>query len=394
MILSPQTKKFIEEHKNDDLSLLALQAHKFAEIDMSAAITQIIGRKTMKEKVPSWSETEGLLYPRHLSLEQCSSEATAQYKTSILKKGDSFIDLTGGLGIDCAFLSVNFIKGVYVEQQNELCEIAHNNFPLLGLNHIEIKNEDSIGYLQQTEKVSSIFIDPARRDEHGGKIVSISDCEPNAKKLAPLMLYKADTVMIKLSPMLDLSLALNDMPDTNEVHVVSVANECKELLLILNHNPQVEKKIYCVNIRKNGEIQSFNFTREQESETTCEYTSEIEEYLYEPNASILKAGAYKSIAARYKLKKLHPNSHLYTSEVEIEEFPGRSFRCNSVFSLNKKEQKAYLGDLQKANITIRNFPATVAELRKRIKLGDGGNDYLFATTLFNGKKVIIRCTKL
>lgn len=393
MTLSPQTKKFIEEHKNDDLSLLALQAHKFPEIDMPAAITQIIGRRTMKEKVPSWYEAEGLLYPRHLSLEQCSSEATAQYKTSILK-GDSFIDLTGGFGIDCAFLSGSFRKGVYVEQQNELCEIARNNFPLLGLSHIEIKNEDSIGYLQRTEKVSSIFIDPARRDEHGGKIVSISDCEPNAKKLAPLMLSKADTVMIKLSPMLDLSLALNDMPDTNEVHVVSVANECKELLLLLNHNPQAEKKIYCVNIRKNGEIQSFSFTREQESETTCEYTSEIEEYLYEPNASILKAGAYKSIATRYKLKKLHPNSHLYTSEVEIENFPGRSFCCNSVFSLNKKEQKTYLGDLQKANITIRNFPSTVAELRKRIKLGDGGNDYLFATTLFNEKKVIIRCTKL
>lgn len=391
-MLTKETLLFIKTHANDNPQTLAFQAGKYPAVDMPSAITQIAGKQSIAEKIPSWHNAEGVLFPKHLSLEQCSSELTARYKASLIK-GESFIDLTGGFGIDCAFISANFQRAIYIERQTELCEIAENNFPLLGLRHIIVKNEDSVSYLKETGKVNCIFIDPARRNEQGGKTVAISDCEPDVRELASLLLSKADSVMIKLSPMLDLTLALHDMPNTKEVHVISVANECKELLLLLDKQQQSEKSIYCVNINKNGRIQHFRFSREQEQSAVCEYAAEVSKYLYEPNASILKAGAYKSISAIYKVRKLHPNSHLYTSDTLVPDFPGRVFQCESTFSLNKKELKEELDKIKKANITVRNFPASVAELRKRTKLGDGGDLYLFATTLSDERKVIIKCVK-
>lgn len=392
MQLSQPTIDFIREHAQEDVRALALQARKFPDVDMQAAIVQIAGRQAAIHKIPSWTANEGILYPRHLPMEQCSSELTARYKASLIK-GETLTDLTGGFGIDCAFLSAHFQKASYVERQEELCEIASHNFPLLGLNHIEIHNEDGVLHLQQMRRVDCIFIDPARRNAHGGKTIAISDCEPDVAELEELLIKKGARVMIKLSPMLDLSLTLKTMKYVQEVHVVSVNNECKELLLMLsNPSPAGQIPIHCVNFTSK-EKQAFTFTREEELEAECTYAEYPERYLYEPNASILKAGAFRSIAARYGAKKLHPNSHLYTSDAWLEDFPGRAFIVTGLCSFNKKEMKACIGDIPKANITVRNFPATVAEIRKRTKLSDGGEVYLFATTLSDERKVFIKCSK-
>lgn len=389
--LSQSTIEFIRAHSRDDVRLLALQAPRYPDVDMPAAIVQIAGRQAAANKIPSWQSIEELWYPRHLSMEQCSSEITAQYK-STLADGETLADLTGGFGIDCAFMARRFRKVSYVERQEELCEIAKHNFPLLGLKHITVYNEDGVAHLQKMEPVDCIFIDPARRNEHGGKTIAISDCEPDVEELEELLLSKGKQIIIKLSPMLDLTLALKNMKHVREVHVISVNNECKELLLIIRNKPSLLIPIHCINLTPK-EKQTFTFTREGELTSECLYTKELGKYLYEPNASILKAGAFRSIASRYEVKKLHPNSHLYTSDLWIENFPGRSFLITGQCSFNKKEIKETIGELKKANITVRNFPATVAEIRKRTKLSDGGEVYLFATTLSNEQKVFIKCSK-
>ncbi|MFR2068985.1 MAG: THUMP-like domain-containing protein [Bacteroides nordii] len=389
--LSQSTIEFIRAHSRDDVRLLALQAPRYLDVDMPAAIVQIAGRQAAANKIPSWQSIEELWYPSHLSMEQCSSEMTAQYK-STLADGETLTDLTGGFGIDCAFMASRFRKVSYVERQEELCEIAKHNFPLLGLKHIMVYNEDGVAHLQKMEPVDCIFIDPARRNEHGGKTIAISDCEPDVEELEELLLSKGKQIIIKLSPMLDLTLALKSMKHVREVHVISVNNECKELLLIIGNEPSQLIPIHCINLTPK-EKQTFTFTREEELTSECLYTKELGKYLYEPNASILKAGAFRSIASRYEVKKLHPNSHLYTSDLWIENFPGRSFLITGQCSFNKKEIKETIGELKKANITVRNFPATVAEIRKRTKLSDGGEVYLFATTLSNEQKVFIRCSK-
>lgn len=399
--ISPETQLFIREHSSDDVRALALQAKKYPDIDMPTAITQIAGRQVAAEKIPSWREMEEIWYPKHLSLEQCSSETTAHYKARLFQ-GDSLTDLTGGFGIDCSFLAAGFKSATYVERQEELCEIAAHNFPILNLNHINVRNEDGVAYLQTMSPVDCIFLDPARRNEHGGKTVAISDCEPDVAGLEELLLSKAKRIMVKLSPMLDLSLALKELKHTQEVHILSVNNECKELLLLLGQEapteqaPPEEIPIRCANLFTKGaqEEQHFAFTREQEQRSQCTYTDSLGDYLYEPNASLLKAGAFRSVAAAYSVRKLHPNSHLYTSDTFIGNFPGRIFRIVNQCSFNRKEAKESLADLKKANVTVRNFPATVAELRKRLHLTEGGDTYLFASTLNDGRKVIIRCEKV
>ena len=399
--ISPETQLFIREHSSDDVRALALQAKKYPDIDMPTAITQIAGRQVAAEKIPSWREMEEIWYPKHLSLEQCSSETTARYKARLFQ-GDSLTDLTGGFGIDCSFLAAGFKSATYVERQEELCEIAAHNFPILNLNHINVRNEDGVAYLQTMSPVDCIFLDPARRNEHGGKTVAISDCEPDVAGLEELLLSKAKRIMVKLSPMLDLSLALKELKHTQEVHILSVNNECKELLLLLGQEapteqaPPEEIPIRCANLFTQGaqEEQHFAFTREQEQHSQCTYTDSLGDYLYEPNASLLKAGAFRSVAAAYSVRKLHPNSHLYTSDTFIGNFPGRIFRIVNQCSFNRKEAKESLADLKKANVTVRNFPATVAELRKRLHLTEGGDTYLFASTLNDGRKVIIRCEKV
>ena len=395
MQISPETQLFIREHSSDDVRVLALQAKKYPDIDMPTAITQIAGRKVAAEKIPSWWEIEKIWYPKHLSLEQCSSEITARYKARLLQ-GDSLTDLTGGFGIDCSFLATGFKSATYVERQEELCEIAAHNFPVLNLNHINIKNEDGVTYLQAMSPVDCLFLDPARRNEHGGKTVAISDCEPNVAELEELLLQKANRVMIKLSPMLDLSLALKELKQTQEVHILSVNNECKELLILLGQTSPAEISIHCVNLFTKGtqKEQHFVFTREQEQCSECTYTDSLETYLYEPNASLLKAGAFRSIAAAYPVRKLHPNSHLYTSDILVAGFPGRSFRVEKVLPFSNKVCKSITQEIPQANITVRNFPMSVDDLRKKTKIQEGGDVYLFATTLSDGGKVLMVCRKV
>lgn len=390
---SEETVRFVLAHRYDDVRHLALQADKYPEVDdMAWAVTQIAGRQIAARKIPLWGETDGVLYPKHLSMEQCSSEVTARYKASLVS-GDTLVDLTGGLGVDSFFMGQRFRKLIYVERQKELCELASHNFTLLGLKEADIVHAEAETYLQEMPSVDCIFLDPARRDSKGGKTIAISDCTPDVKTLASLLLQKADCVWVKLSPMLDLTQAMADLPMTQAVHIVSTENECKELLILLGKEPASACPIYTVNLTKD-KMQRYCFTREEEYEAVCQYASAMETYLYEPNASVLKAGAYKSLTVAYGVRKLHPNSHLYTSSQLVANFPGRIFVCHTVVPFRKKELKDHLADLAKANLTVRNFPATVAELRKRIKLSEGGDTYLFATTLFDGSKVLLRCTKI
>ena len=392
MQVSAETLQYIKEHQHDDVRLLALQAKKYPEVDMTFAVTQIAGRQIAAVKLPTWATQSDLFYPRHLSMEQCSSEATALYKSGLVQ-GESFADLTGGFGVDCSFLSRRFRTSHYVERQSELCDLARHNFPLLGLD-IEVHHQDSVSFLQQMQPVDCIYLDPARRDGHGGKTVAISDCEPNLCQLEELLVTKARTVLVKLSPMLDLSLALKELHYVREVHIVSVQSECKELLLLLSKDALVsEVPVHCTQLLAGGEQRQYVFTQEQERSADCPLAASVGDYLYEPNASILKAGAYRSLTQAYPVKKLHVSSHLYTSDSLVTDFPGRTFKVIAVAGFGKKDLKALLGGLEKANLTIRNFPSSVVDLRKRLKLKEGGDDYLFATTLANGEKVLVHCRK-
>lgn len=397
MTLTEATLRFIAEHRRDDVRALALQAGKYPDVDMPTALTQIAGRQTAETKVPTWATTESILYPPHLSMEQCSSEVTAHYKASVVNGYDgscqSLADLTGGFGIDFSFLAPHFGQATYVERQEVLCEAARHNFPLLGLSTARVIHADGVDYLRQMPAVDWLYLDPARRDGHGGKTIAISDCEPDVAALEPLLLEKATRVLVKLSPMLDLTQALHTLKHVTAAHVVSVSGECKELLLVLTNDtsPQTEYvPIHCINLPN---VTKFTFTRHEEQEAPCRYADAPRTYLYEPNASLLKAGAFRSLSYIYKVEKLHTNSHLYTSDEALPCFPGRMFRIDSWCGFGKREVKELLDGVQKANLTVRNFPATVADLRKRLKLAEGGDIYLFATTLNDGRKVLLRCSK-
>lgn len=395
--ISPETSRFIDEHRHDDVRLLALQAGKYTDVDMTEAVVQIAGWQIAEKKVPSWAQTEGIRYPQHLSMEQCSSEVTARYKASLVG-GDTFADLTAGLGVDCSFIARRFRQADYVERQEVLCELARHNFPLLGVGHIRVHQADGTEYLRTMDPVDCLFLDPARRDSHGGKTVAIADCEPNVCALEPLLTERGRVVMIKLSPMLDMASALNDLKHVREIHIVAVNNECKELIIILKKqdlsSEQSNKEIVisCEQVVNNFVHQHVEFTISQEHNASCVMAEQVEGYLYEPGAALLKAGAYRILSERYGVKKLHSNSHLYTSDTEID-FPGRCFRVIAVSGFGKKELKSFLAGVDKANLTVRNFPSSVADLRKKLKLKEGGDVYLFATTLADGEKVLIKCEK-
>ena len=404
LMMEDELKKFIKEHREDDVRQLALQASRYPAIDMPTALTQIAGWQSIRDKVPTWAACPDILYPQHLPLEQCSSEATANYKYGVVSKlgeHETFADLTGGFGIDCWFISHAFQHATYVERQEELVNIAQLNFQALTAPNwphpISILHSNSEAWLsQQTSPVSWLYLDPARRDGHGGKTVAISDCEPDIRALEETLVQKAAHVMVKLSPMLDLDLALHQLKHVEEAHIVSVDNECKELLLILSKEASTNidhTPIHCVNIKKD-ETQAFVFCKAEEQQTATDLAKSISHYLYEPNASIMKAGAYRFVAQRYGLLKLHTNSHLYTSNQFIGNFPGRIFQVEAVGGFGKKELKSLLSDLSKANLTVRNFPTSVAELRKRLHLSEGGDTYLFATTLHPEEKILIKCKRV
>ena len=432
--MNQATQDFIRQHQDDDVRQLAFLGSKYPEVDMPFALDQIRGRKMARVKLPRWASLEGIIYPPHISMEQCSSESTALYKAELAArllglpvsssgtemKAENeieFVDLTGGFGVDFSYIAARLgVKSMYVERQVHLCEAAKENFGRLGLKNAIVKNEDGIEVLhsfhpKKKDAVSAddslgitydqprsllktnlglkiIFIDPARRDDAGNKVVSLKDCTPDVTVLQEEMLSKADYVIIKLSPMLDWHRAISELSHVREVHIISVNNECKELLLVLSARNMGENlRIYCIN-----DAQSF-VCEESDMETSsvkiAPSTLEEMQYLYEPNASLMKAGCFGVLSGRYDARMLSKNSHLFVSQAPIEAFPGRSFRIIAVSSFNKKELKRHLSGITKANIATRNFPLSVAELRKRLKLKDGGETYIFATTLSDESHVLM-----
>jgi len=386
--LNEITKQFIRENLNADVPTLALKRAPVGT-DVSLALRQIAARQLLEKKVPQWAENEDLLFPVHLSIEQCSSEASAKYKAEQIE-GQGFADLTGGLGVDTYYISQHFQQSDYVERQSELCDLAKHNFTILDAD-IKVWNETAEDYLMHCEPKDCIFIDPARRDEHGHKTVSIADCTPDVGALQDLLLQKAERVMIKLSPMLDINKALTELHHVKEVHVVAVANECKELNFVLERDYQVEAQFICVNLLTyQPEVR---FTMQEERNCICSIADGVSKYLYEPNPALMKAGCFKLLTERYNVFKLHKNSNLYTSEQMISDFPGRIFEVEGWSHYNKKLKQTLLPDVDKASIAVRNFPLSVVELRKALKIGDGDVVYLFATTLKGEERVVIRTKK-
>lgn len=490
-IMNQATLDFIRQHQDDDVRQLAFLGSKYPEVDMPFALDQIRGRKMARVKLPRWASIDGIIYPPHISMEQCSSEQTALYKAELAARllglspsssengeekekesenasnlhlskncefagkgavdsefakneatckkqqiltepkenvneikeepheGDfseetGFVDLTGGFGVDFSYIASRLgVKSMYVERQAHLCEAAKENFGRLGLKNAIVKNGDGIEVLHSfaskkeaaasdslgiTEDQSQsllktnlglklIFIDPARRDDAGNKVVSLKDCTPDVTLLQEEMLSKADYVIIKLSPMLDWHRAVSELNCVQEVHIISVNNECKELLLVLSAQNMGNLRIYCVN-----DAQSFvceESDMEASSVKIAPSTLEEMQYLYEPNASLMKAGCFGVLSGRYDARMLSKNSHLFVSMAPIEAFPGRSFRIIAISSFNKKELKRHLSGITKANVATRNFPLSVAELRKRLKLKDGGETYIFATTLSDESHVLM-----
>jgi len=387
------TKNYIFENAEKDVHQLGLQSSKYPLVNMPLAIRQITGRQKIRLKVPLFYNTAEILYPAQLSLEQSSSETTARYK-SMLCNGNSLVDLTGGFGVDCAFMSTNFKQVTYVERQEELCELAKNNFNFLYKKHIEIVNAQSETYLNIINNVDWIYLDPARRSASGKKVVFLSDCEPDVSLLSGILLQKSKNVMVKLSPMMDVTAAVRELSQTSEIHIIAVENECKEVLILLNQSSENRLKITTVNFGKNEQNQYFTFNADEETNCQIQYASTLGKYLYEPNAAIMKSGAFKMVSSHFKLYKLHINTHLYTSNDRIFEFPGRIFEIAEIWENGKNEWKNEAKKLKKTNLSIRNFPSSVDELRKKLKLADGGDTYLFACTLANDQKVMLLCKKI
>ncbi len=385
------TIDYIRQHADDDVRKLALQGNRFPEVDLTYALEQIAGRQKARIKLPSWAVLDGIIYPSHLSMEQCSSEATARYKASIAGTGNLLVDLTAGFGVDMAFVSPNFNQAVSVEQKASLCTISSENFSRLGLKHVKVICGDGVDYLHQMDHADLLFIDPARRDEHGGRTYGIADCSPNVLEIIDEMIEKASRVMIKLSPMFDWRKAVDDIgghrANVNEVHIVSVNNECKELLLVVSKEA-TPVHVFCVN-----DTDVFDFEAGNHLPTEFLSVEQSPHYLYEPNASIMKAGAFDLVANRFGITQVGKNSHLFVSDTPLSSFPGRCFVIDNIVSMNKREVKQALKDVSRANISVRNFPMSVAELRRRLKLKDGGDVYLFATTVERRGHQLFVCRK-
>lgn len=461
--MNQATIDFIRQHQDEDVRQLAFLGSKYPDVDMPFALDQIRGRQMARTKLPRWANIDGIIYPPHISMEQCSSEVTAMYKAELaarllnseicefptdgtagpkFAKNDdilgkqenvSFLDMTGGLGVDFSYIAARLgVKSMYVERQAHLCAAAKENFERLGLENATVKNGDGVEILHSLEKpLQLIFIDPARRDDAGNKVVSLQDCIPDVTLLQDEMLEKSDFVIIKLSPMLDWHRAVNELKQVREVHIVSTGNECKELLLVLSSSlgdkakssTEVDEahvsetddetshlKVYCIN---DNQVMSYDESDKSvvsiasgiecgivELEKCSSEENELSQdsskslYLYEPNASLMKAGCFGAISSRYGVKMLEKNSHLFISDKPVHDFPGRSFRIKAVSSFNKKDLKRQLSGITKANIATRNFPLSVTELRKRLKLKDGGDTYIFATTLSDESHVLFICEKV
>lgn len=393
---------YILQHRQDDVRQLALKRGSEG-VDVPWCLQQIEGWQLARKKLPKWSDMENgmLWYPPRLSMEQCSSESTALYKRELVERllpADercSMADLTGGFGIDFSYMAGSFRRAVYVERQSHLCDIARHNFPLLGLNHAEVREGDST---MEIPNADVLYLDPARRDMVGRKTVAIEDCTPNVVEMQADLLSRARYLIIKLSPMLDIAQALRALRGVVEVHVVSVKGECKELLLVLTNDADHQMlRFFCANLESADEL--LTCMEEERTNTSARVTDKgLEDMpgccLFEPNASVLKSGCQDLLCPRYGVEKLHPCSNLFVGSSFLEGFPGRQFRIDAVSDFSKKGLKALLLGIESGNLTTRNFPTSVAELRKKLKLREGGEWYFFATTLNNGMHILLRCRKL
>ena len=457
-MLNEATRQFVCQHSDDDVRRLALQAHATPDVDLPMALDQIRGRQTARQKLPSWATIDGIVYPPHLSMEQCSSEQTAQYKAQLLArllqsefsmesaKNAHFIDLTGGFGVDFVAMAQavsNFSEQenfssqddhpnrfIYVERNEHLCDLARHNFPLLGLPNVEIVCDTAENFLENPSSLHTphsslhtphstllaprssknqhpspttqhlpptiIFLDPARRDVHGQRTYALADCTPNVLELRDELFKSADFIVLKLSPMLDWHRAVEELKTVSEVHIVSVANECKELLLVIQKKAQ-KPRIFCVN-----DQQRFSYEVENNVKTVpcIAETASLSEkkHLYIPNTSLMKAGCFAELCNHFHLAALAPNSHLFVktdesepSDEKIDDFPGKIFQISAISSMNKRDLRENLQGIDRANIATRNFPMKPEELRRRLKIKEGGDNYIFATTLANGKHELIVC---
>ena len=489
------TAEFIQEYREKDTRQLALRSARFPDVDMPYALDQIKGWQTARRKLPTWAACDGIVYPPHLSMEQCSSEPTAQYKLNLAMEWSCRIessefrvesserevesselrvensegevnnfssgqpatlnsqlstlnpqpatlnsqlstlnchasrmtDLTGGFGVDFSFTSCAFASATYVERNAQLCHMVEHNLPLLGIDNAKVVCADAVDYLSTLDMQTMIFLDPARRDQHGAKTVMLADCTPDVVQLLPQLLKKSRFTMLKLSPMLDWHKAVEDLQGTvREVHIVSVGGECKELLLVLSEEIESELKVFCADLEAGGSGEAglsggssgssssscSSFSSEHSSPShpstpslsaflfvyapgssrpapNSKLKTQNSKFLHEPNASIMKAGCFDELAAAYGVSPVSRNSHLFLSAEPVDGFPGRSFSIERVTTLNKRELRQALAGIEKANIATRNFPLSVAELRKRLKLKDGGDVYIFATTTAEDEHLLL-----
>lgn len=440
--ISESTAAFVRAHRTENVRDLALHAKREDGLDLMWALDQIAGWQTARTKLPQWADSDGIIYPPHISMEQCSSEATARYKArlaSTLLHGDcddyhptgSLIDLTGGFGVDCSYMARVFAQTTYVERQADLCAIARHNMAALDLGSITVVHADAEEYLKSAEPVDIIFLDPARRSAHGARTYAIADCTPNVLAMQDCLTAKARYVIVKLSPMLDWHKAVADFRGAvREVHIVAVANECKELLMVLEGASTSAAPVSteaipvscvtidasgraCVITVQHGRVMSVEGesgaaspqeniasasvgagTIDLNTDDATRERSFRPQYLYEPNAAIMKAGCFDAIATAYGVEQLGRNSHVFYGATPIADFPGRAFHIEAVTTMSKKDVKRSLGDLTQANITVRNFPLSVDQLRKKLHLKDGGDTYLFATTDRDNRHIIIRAVRL
>lgn len=386
---------FIKEHLSDNTDKLLLNAARYPDMDIPFVVEQIIARRQIKDKLPQWYANDEIIYPSRLSTEQCSSEVTAAYKQRLVV-GATVCDLTGGLGVDSFYFSQKAEEVIYVERFPDYCQAAVSNFKVLKANNIRVLNKDA-GEVAGNIGADTYYADPARRADGNKRVFALTDCEPDILQLKPLLLDQAQRLIVKISPMADLGETLRLLPETTEIHVLSVKNECKELLFVLeNNSPKEQEKtsIHTVNYETGGSIQQFTFTLAQEKEAGQHTTNTVKKYLYEPNTSILKSGAFKLTVTRFGVEKLHRHSHLYTSDSEHADFPGRKFMVSEVFEFSGKLLKQISKTIPQANITTRNFNLSVAELRKRSGIKEGGDIYLMATTTDDNKQVLIACRKI
>ena len=396
MDISADIRQFIADHVADDTNSLLLAAARYPQVDVPFAVIQIESYRRIREKLPQWfAARHRLVFPSRTAVEQCSSERTARYKQRLIG-GDvsSLCDLTGGLGVDTASLAERVARVVYVERDRSTFEAAMHNFSALGLGNVACIHASAEDALATLPPVDICYIDPSRRGSGDRRLFALADCSPDLEQLLPTLLAKAPTLIAKLSPMLDLQHTLARLPGTSDIHVLAVRGECKELIYVVRRAHTAPPMIHCVHLTADGTEQIFRFTPDEEHAAPSAVTASVSSFLYEPNVAILKAGAFRLVAQRMGLGKLHADSHLYTSSAEVTDFPGRRFRVDEVLPFGRQLSRVMARTVPQANIAVRNFPLSPDALRARLRIADGGDVYLFATTLADGRRVLIRCARI